>query len=157
MAKFLKPYDDSPVALTNTGKIYETTYTQRYDKSGHPYLEPTGERNLRAIINSNKDICNYEKIIRKFESTGDLTLLNRGVKGVYADWTGLPKTLIEAYNDIEDAKRIFEQLPVEDRKKYGNSFTEFLADFGSEKFLEVLGLKNDVAEVVKEEVKDNAE
>ena len=145
MSKFIKPYDGSPVAITNSGYMIENVYTQRYSKDGTPYLEKVGTKNIVALISSNKDNANYEKLIRKFQATGDITFL-KGREGFYADLTGLPSSLIEAYDKIEQAKLFFEQLPMDKREEYDSSFTKFLADFGSEKFLKAIGLYKSVVE-----------
>lgn len=154
MAKFVKPFDESPEAYTPAGYQFENIYTQAYDKAGRPLLEKIGEKNIVEMINSNKDNANYEKLIKKFQATGDISFLN-GKQGFYADMTGVPDNLIEAYNSIEKAKFIFEQLPAEARKEYNNSVTEFIADFGSEKFIKAFGVEAKV-ETVESEVKENA-
>lgn len=153
MAKFIKPFDESPVAITPAGYQYETVYTQAYDKAGRPLLEKIGEKNIVEMIASNKDNANYEKLIRKFQATGDISFLNNK-QGFYADMTGVPENLIDAYNSIEKAKFIFEQLPADTRAEYNNSVTEFIADFGSEKFIKAFGVSNEVVE--ESEVKEVA-
>lgn len=153
MAKFVKPFDDSPIAITNSGYLFENVYTQRYDKAGVPYLEKIGEKNIVALIQSNKDNANYEKLIRKFQATGDISFLN-GKEGFYADITGIPSNLIQAYDSIERAKVLFEQLDKEQRAAYDNSFTKFLADFGSESFMKAIGLEK-VEPVTESEVKSD--
>lgn len=154
MSKIQKPFDESLKAITPSGYQYEKVYTQAYDKAGRPVLEEIGTKNIVEMINSNKDNANYEKLIKKFKVTGDISFLN-GKQGFYADMTGVPDNLIDAYNSIEKAKFIFETLDAETRAEYKNSVTEFIADFGSEKFMKAFGVGSD--SVIKEsEVKVDA-
>lgn len=157
--KFLKTYDDVKIVPNSPGNEIEKTYVQRYAKDGTPYLEESGTKNNVEIIRSNKDVCDYEKIIKRYTQTGDVSLLQRS-SGVYADMSEFPNSLIEAYDVIERAKGIFYGLPVETKEFYGNSFSRFLADFGSENWLKAFGLDTTVesGEIKTEkEVNDNAD
>lgn len=156
--KFLKTYDEVKMVPNSPGNAIEKTYVQRYKKDGTPYLEESGTKNNVEIVRSFKDVCDYEKIIKRYRQTGDISLLQRS-KGVYADMSDFPDSLIEAYDVIQRAQNVFYTLPVETKEFYGNSFSRFLADFGSENWLKAFGIdtvvKND--EIITEsEVKTDA-
>lgn len=158
--KFLKTYDEVKIVPNSPGNEIETTYVQRFDKKGNPYLEESGTKNNVEIIRSNKDVCDYEKIIKRYRQTGDMSLLQRS-SGVYADMSEFPDSLIGAYDLIERAKSVFYSLPVETKEFYGNSFSRFISDFGSSNWLKAFGLdtvvKDDEIITKESEVKESAE
>lgn len=143
MMKFLKPFDEVKTKPASAGTIYEVTYQQRYDKNGTPYLVEDNHRNFREIVRSHKDECNYKKIISRYMSTGDITLLQRS-KGAYMDLKDYPRDFVDAYDKIKRAERIFNGLDKDTRTYYGNDVVKFLADFGSEKWCKAFGLGDDV-------------
>lgn len=158
--KFLKTYDEVKMVPNSPGNAIEKTYVQRYKKDGTPYLEESGTKNNVEIVRSFKDVCDYEKLIKRYTQTGDISLLQRS-SGVYADMSEFPGSLIEAYDVIKRAENVFYSLPIETKEFYGNSFSKFLADFGSENWLKAFGIdsvvKNDEVVTKESEVKDSAE
>lgn len=157
--KFLKTYDEVKINPNSSGNVFEKTYVQRYTINGEPYLEESGKKNMVEIVRSFKDQCDYEKLIKRYEATKDTTILMRS-KGVYADMTDFPQTLIEAYDVIKRAEGVFYSLPIETREFYGNSFSRFIADYGSENWLKAFGFNAAVVSDVvtnESEVKESAE
>lgn len=159
--KFLKTYEEVKFPANSAGNEFEITYVQRYKDDGTPYLQESGVQNNVEKIKSYKDICNYEKLIRRYEMTGDSTILMRS-SGVYADMADMPEDLISAYDMISRAEKVFDKLPVETKREYGNSLSKFLADFGSENWLKAFGIdtvvgSSEEAIEKKDEVKENAE
>ena len=59
---------------------------------------------------------------------------------MYADITDMPKSYIEAHNKIQKMEQNFNELPLEIRNKFDNSFTKYLAEAGSESWMKNLGL-----------------
>lgn len=160
--KFLKTYDEVKIVPNCSGNVYEVIYEQRYTKDTRaPYLVENGRKNMVEVVRSNKDTCNYKKIIQRYEATGDISLLQKS-KGVYVDMKDFPVDFVDAYDKIKRAERIFAGLDKETRSYYGNDVVKFLADFGSEKWLDAFGLSENAVvtsseEAIKEsEVKNNA-
>lgn len=156
--KFPTLYDPVKVIPQNAGNVFETQYSQRYTADGKPYLEAQKtKKNNYQIAQSNKDVCDYSAMMRKYYATGDDSILNRGVKGSFGDFTEAPTDLIDAQNKINAGIDAFNALPLDLRAEYNNNPYEFLASFGTEKFLKILnGTQTEVAEDVKE-VKENAD
>lgn len=155
--KFPTLYDSVKVIPQNSGNVFETQYSQRYTADGRPYLEAQKtKKNNYQIAQSNKDICDYSAMMRKYYATGDDSILNRGIKGSFGDFTEAPKDLIDAQNKINAGIDAFMSLPVDVRAEYHNNPYEFFASAGTEKFLKLLnGNQTQTEEVVDEkEVKD---
>lgn len=146
-SKFEKPY-------TAPGERVRREFQLRIDDDGEQYLAVVGSYDQQDYINSFKDSVDVNLIVDRF-ARGEATLadLNRK-QGFYADVSEMPSSLIEAYNKIESAKKLFDTLPREKREAYGNDYLKFMADFGNEKFFDALGFKPKDKEVIKEEEKE---
>lgn len=137
--KFPTLYDPVKVIPQNAGNVFETQYSQRYKADGTPYLEAQKiKKNNYQIVQSNKDICDYSAMMRKYYATGDDSILNRGVKGSFGDFTEAPTDLIDAQNKINAGIDAFNALPVDVRAEYHNNPYEFLASFDTDNFLRIL-------------------
>ena len=82
-------------------------------------------------------------------NAGDLTALNK-VQGAYGDFTNTPTTLAEAQQKLIDAENLFMSLPLEVRKEFNHSTSEFLASIANgeiENKLAKFGVKKEVEEV----------
>lgn len=156
--KFPTLYDEVKVIPTNSGNVFETQYSQRYTADGTPYLEAQKtQKNNYEIAQSNKDICDYSSMMRKYYATGDDSILNRGIKGSFGDFTDAPRDLIDAQNKINAGIDAFNSLPVDIRNEYDNNPYKFFASAGTEKFEKLMYGKQPKAEdvvVEKEVVKD---
>lgn len=156
--KFPTLYDAVKVVPQNAGNVFETQYSQRYTADGKPYLEAQKtKKNNYQIAQSNKDVCDYSAMMRKYYATGDDSILNRGVKGSFGDFTEAPTDLIDAQNKINAGIDAFNSLPIDVREEYNNNPYEFFSSAGTEKFLKILnGTNTEVIENEKE-VKENAD
>lgn len=152
MMKFVKPFDDPPKRESNVGNQYEPIYMQRYDEDGRPYLEKVREENIVARIRSNKDVVDINKLIKRFEMTGDMSILQQR-HGFYADIEELPTTVAGMYDLVKRGEQFFDTLPDEIRQLYNYSAAEFIADKG-EKAMKYDGFKSAESEVKSD---DNAE
>lgn len=150
MIKIHKPYGDKPPRRANHhGNRTEPEYRQRYDETGHPYLEKVGERDIYAIIQSHKEECDINLLWQKYVA-GDMSVLN---KGVYADVSEMPENYHEMVNFIATQKEHFAALPAAIKQRFSNDFNVWAAAAGTESWLEKMGLN----EKPKEEVKPNGE
>ena len=84
--------------------------------------------------------CFY-KLLRRFDA-GDPTAL-AAVQGRYMDVSGLPTSLAEMQALVMSARDGFDQLPIDVRRAYDFDASQFVADYGSEHWVDVMGLKKD--------------
>lgn len=154
---FYTRYNKPETVPCETGTRYDKTYTMTVDENGHKKLLCTGETDRYAQIQAYKDETLIENILAK--ATVDPTILNQKAKS-YFDATDAPKTLAEAQNKIIAVKQEFEKLPAEVKLKFKNSPEVYVAQYGTKKWGESLGLikeELEKAEETKEEVKTDAE
>lgn len=69
--------------------------------------------------------CDINNIVRRYKKTGQISHLAKS-KGVYADLSLLPDTLLDAHMMIQQASDAFMQLPAEVRKKFRNDPEEMI-------------------------------
>lgn len=98
------------------------------DPDGNRRLEEVGVEDQYERIQSFKDGCTIENIVRR-ALNGDPNALSRA-QGVYCDTTLLPNDLIAADEAIRRAEAIYKALPASKRSEFG-SFREFIGNFGS--------------------------
>lgn len=135
------------------GERFKDTFSPVFTETGSLDLVNDGKEDTYAYIQSFKDSVDVNQIIARFTASGDETLLNRR-KALYGDFTEFPKTYAEALQRLTDAENIFNALPVEERAKYGYNPSEFIADIGSEKWMEVMGMQKKADPVVEPEGDD---
>lgn len=63
--------------------------------------------------------CDINNIVKRYKKTGQISHLAK-TKGVYADLSLMPSTLIDAHELISQASNAFNSLPAQTRKKFGN-------------------------------------
>lgn len=76
-------------------------------------------------LQSSKEECDINNIMRKFEQTGTLEHRNK-FEGRYGDFIGAPE-YHEACNQVLEAQQMFMELPSAVRKAYDNDPAQFLA------------------------------
>lgn len=149
--KFNTQYDARDRISTCAGSPVKPLFSGRYNERGQVELTPDGSENIYEYIQSFAESTDIHSILRRYQN-GEVDVLSK-VQGVYADITEMPQTYAEALQRIADSEKIFMQLPVETRAKFGHSFSEFLAASQDDDFLDRLGLKvEDVKPVVTEPV-----
>lgn len=141
--KFKTQYDDHQRVVSNSGDPMKAVYKMRLNKKGEQVLEKISEYSLYDEIQSHFEETEIHSLIDRYKLTGDPALLNR-MHGQFGDFTELPTSLAEVYKFVSDANNFFEQLPVDIRREYNFSATEFLADAGSEKFRSVMSKFNKI-------------
>lgn len=127
-----------------TRKTNDTSYdfpSSIYDKeqdSFHMEVNALGQNefvkdkervNWYEQIQSYHDGCALQCLLKKYEQTGDASVLNRKT-GEYFDATDMPNTLIGMYKKVQEGEQFFDKLPKEVKEQFNNSFTEFLAKGG---------------------------
>jgi len=102
------------------------TYTLKIDeKTGKEELKQTGTTNIYELIQASKDECDVYNILKRYEA-GNVEILNQR-QGVYADMTKAPTSLAQAQQMLLDAEQDFYMLPVEIRKEFNNSPSEYIS------------------------------
>lgn len=139
--------------VSNSGSPFKTIYSPKVDEEGRIELVEAGVENFQEYIDSFRDSCDIQLIIKRVEQ-GDLTVLNKAV-GFYGDVTKLPKTYAELLQLQIDSKKAFDSLPIEVKHKFDDDANVFFATSGTEEWMKKLGIVNEVKEVVSEEKVDN--
>lgn len=139
------------------GKGLKDEFTAAYNKDGTISLVKTGEHDLYADIQSHKDSCDLQTIIRQYFN-GDPAALSR-VQGVYMDVTAVPDNIHEAMQLIDNARKDFDSLPVDVKQKFDNDANKFLASLGTADWFEKMQVaqsanSDPVASVVESAQKD---
>lgn len=120
-------------------------YTAQYCKDGTIELIKTGEHDLYADIQSHKDSCDLQTIIRQYFN-GDPAALSR-VQGVYMDVTEIPDNIHEAMQLMDNARKDFDKLPVDVKERFDFDANKFLATLGTQEWFSKMQVAPQPAEV----------
>lgn len=104
---------------------------------GYPELKVTGTHDLYAEIQSYRDTCDLESMLKTFDlsSIGGLTF---DELGDLDDFTNAPQSPADLLNVINRGQVLFDELPVNVRAQFGHSLYNFVDTFGSADFLQKL-------------------
>lgn len=124
-----------------TGEKFEMRHEPEFDKWGKRILKKTKRVEIYDIIQSHKDECDFELIIRRARE-GDISALNI-MEGHYIDITDAPKTLMESQNMMLKAQSEFEKLPADTKQKFDYDYHNYLGMMfeNPKEFAELTGLK----------------
>ena len=123
---------DSGVFISNPGSKIVAEYGLITDEDGSSSVGVVGEKNLDAIIQSNKDTGNVALLVAKYNA-GDEEALNR-VRGVYGDFRNMPSTYAEMVSRLNECRAVFEALPVDIKEQFDNNPDVFWSEYGTERF-----------------------
>lgn len=101
---------------SNAGERIEMRHSPHMDSNGRRFLEKDKPVAIYDLIQSHKEECEIENIIRRAVE-GDYNALN-AKEGVFMDITNCPSTIAEAQQYIINAKEEFEKLPKEIKQKF---------------------------------------
>lgn len=127
---------DSHVFVSNPGSKIVAEYGLVTAEDGSTTVGVVGEKNLDAIIQSNKDTGNVALLVAKYNS-GDEEALNR-VRGVYGDFRNMPTTYAEMVSRLNECRAVFEALPVDIKEQFDNNPDVFWSEYGSERFNNII-------------------
>lgn len=128
--KFKTQFDDFERIPTCAGCKEKVTYHMRVDERGvNDLVADDVKFDWYGMIQASTEGCSIEYLLKKYEQTGDISLLQRK-QGSFFDVTDLPDSLIGMYKKIQEGERYFNELPLEVRESFDNSFTKFLAQNG---------------------------
>lgn len=123
---------DSNVFVSNPGSKIVADYGLITSEDGSSSVGVIGEKNLDAIIQSNKDTGNVALLVAKYNA-GDEEALNR-VRGVYGDFRNMPTTYAEMVSRLNECRALFEALPVDIKEQFDNNPDVFWCEYGTERF-----------------------
>lgn len=92
--------------------------------------------NLFEQIQAERDAVDLQAIIRRYES-GDKDALDR-VNTMYIDTIGMPKNYAEMFEQVDNMKNIFAQMPLDLKTKFNNNPATFWKKAGSPEFDSIL-------------------
>lgn len=136
--------------VTCPGSDVHVLYSSKILPSGEIRLTPCGKESISEKINSQKHFTDISYIVSRLQM-GDTSVLRDGA--MYGDFTKVPKTLAESLQLVIDGQRKFDQLPLEVKNKFNNSYYAWLSSSGTKEWLDAMGFQTPVKEEVKEEVK----
>lgn len=153
MMKFKLKHDVHEHVYTEPGSPIKIEYQLRIIDN-HEEIVETGKSNLYEYIQSHADSVDISKILERCALIDDYSLLNR-MPAQFMDVTEMPKTLAEAFAQVQDAKNFFDRMPMEIKEKYNQNYLEFISDIGTDRFTKNV---SDFLDTLKktEKVKENA-
>lgn len=127
-------FKNRPTEPAPSGEMEEDVYEIQVDVRGHKSLVATGKTNVYEKIQESLEETKIENIIRRALG-GDESAL-AVMHGTYADVREAPKSLAEMQQAIIAANNEFLKLPVEYREKFNHSPEQFIAEWGTETWVE---------------------
>lgn len=140
------------------GKRMQLTREMVIDENGHKTLKITGEEDIYEFIQASLEESKIENILKR--ATGEDLMKMALSENDIVDITGAPTTLAEAQSLIEATRNSFEKLPPAIKEKFNFSAEEYVAQYGSQKWMDALGLnqkQNNGGEIAKESKKETKE
>ena len=126
---FRNQYTEHDRFLTTPGDTVKKVYSPRWLENGTIELVETGSINIYDEIQSHKDSVDVNVLLAKYAKTGDLKILNKATTQ-FMDVAGVPTTIVGFYNLVEEGRRLYDGLPVDEKSKYNNSFENFIFQYG---------------------------
>lgn len=135
---------------TPVGSRFKFDYESVYNEKGvRSLVRKKNMVNIYDMIQAYRPSCDLKYLIARFKQVGDPSILNQR-EGFYGDMEVMPKTYTEMLQFINTAEENFNELPSEIKEKFNNNVEEFIAQFGSKEFIEILGLNVDKEDLVIE-------
>lgn len=156
MKMFRTKYDKREIVYSHHGNEIEEIIDRVITKDGKEEFQVVDKVYVPDKIQSYFESTDLNLIIQRFMD-GDISALQRR-SAAYFDAVGMPSTLAEAYAVAENGRTNFDRLPLSVRESYNFDFGQYLADIGSDHYLDVMtkafGTNVPKAEDKKEEKKE---
>lgn len=136
--------------ISPAGDRMQQLYKAVLQDDGTFDLVPDGVENLYEKIQSYKESCLVENILKRYQN-GETDVLNQ-VQGFYGDYNDFPDSPRAALQMVLDGQSLFENLPPDQKDKFDNDFNKFFVSIGSPEWFEKLGVVAEKKEEVKEDV-----
>ena len=121
-----KPSDfDKPFPQSNPGCRTKDVLKPTVRPNGTVALECIGQIDVQDEINSYLPDCDLNVILNKLASGQAPELANR--QPIYDDFTGYPKSPLDALNYVNELRYRFSSLPDEVRAKFDYDFNKFVS------------------------------
>lgn len=133
---------------TNPGERLIEQYKLSYDDLGNKELIVDGYIDIYEEIQSHADSVDIHKIVERCMLTGDTSELYK-TEGFYGDLAMFPKTRAEALQMLAEAQNIWDKLPIDVKKKFGNNVENFFSTAFTEDWTKKLEITQN--EPIKEE------
>jgi hypothetical protein len=129
--KFRTQFDRKSVPYPVTTSIV-TDYQLSLAPDGKEILIAVGEHDIYPEIQSHAKSVDINEIILRHQR-GDIDVLAQRA-GMYGDFTNMPTSYAELYQNVLDAQAYFDSLPLEVRQKFDHSFSKFFTSIGTSEF-----------------------
>lgn len=122
---------ERPRFYCNAGSRFADKHAVRIDDNGHKTLVKTGEKtNIYEKIQSHVEECDIKKIWERAQVEG-YEILNKR-EAISGDVTMVPTSMLEAAQQLQDMENDFNALPIDIRRQFNFSFTEYIAEAGND-------------------------
>lgn len=137
--RFLKKKEtiDPRAYITSSGSRKKKVYGPRFDGK-KLFLMETGEIDIQDEINSHAIECDMNYILSRL-GNGDLSVLN-GNSPIFADFHDLPSNFREVMDVALNSERIFNTLPIDVRKEFGNDYRQWVSAAGTDRWNEIMNV-----------------
>jgi hypothetical protein len=109
-----------------------TDYQLSLAPDGKEVLVAVGEHDIYPEIQSHAKSVDINEIVLRYQR-GDIDVLAQRA-GMYGDFTNMPTSYAELYQNVLDAQAYFDSLPLEVRQKFDHSFSKFFTSIGTPEF-----------------------
>ena len=146
--------------VSSSGSPIKEHFEGQLTEKGIIKLVKTGVDNLYLKIQAERDSCDVNLLIKRFQA-GDPSALDR-VNFFYADVSGAPKSPSELLNLVRGAEDEFNHLPLEKRQAFDNDFNKYFSTMNSKEWFEKMSvdpsaqisIEKDSISVSNDEVKE---
>lgn len=140
--------DEPKVTITPSGEKEEEIWAMKLDDKGNQVFYCEGKTNIYEKIQAHKDGVLLENLLKMCYDTNDMSILNVR-EAEYMDISEMPNNIYEAHRKIKEMENYFSTLPVEIRAKFDHNFDKFVAEAGTEEWIQKM--KNEVEIELEEE------
>lgn len=121
-----RPSDyDKPFPQSNPGCRFKDVLKPTVRPNGTVSLESIGQIDVQEEINSYLPDCDLNVILRKLASGQAPELVDR--QPIFDDFTGYPKSPLDALNYVNELRYRFSSLPDDVRAKFDYDFNKFVS------------------------------
>lgn len=122
--------------VTDPGSPVKDILSPKVLDDGSIKLEKSSEYSLQEFIESFRDKTDMSWIIQQLKA-GNPSVL-QVEHGLFGDFTQMPKTYAEVLQLNINAKKVFNELPLEVKKAYESDFNKWFADVGSDSWIKLM-------------------
>lgn len=141
--KILSAFSSKTKASTCPGASEYVEAVVRFSPDGNMFLEHGKVRDRQSEINSYKEACDVNILIRRYENGDQLALL-RDNTGAFADLSTMPKNIHEAERLSKNVNALYSSMGDDIKAKY-RDVNEFLGAFSTKSnFEEFCGFAHEI-------------